>query len=57
MYLRIEKTNRDETTYNKFNIEAQIEGINDFTIPLEKVYHYGKFGKDTDDIFYIPRCS
>ena len=57
LYLRIEKTNRDETTYNKFNIEAQIEGINDFTIPLEKVYHYGKFGKDTDDIFYILKSA
>ena len=41
LYLRIEKTNRDETTYSKFNIEAKIEGINDFIIPLEKVYHYG----------------
>ena len=52
LYLRIDKTNSYEYTYNNFNIEAQITGINDFVIPLEKVYHYGKFGKDQDIIFY-----
>lgn len=52
LYLRIDKTNNYEYTYTNFNIEAQITGINDFVVPLEKVYHYGKFGKEQDDIFY-----
>ena len=52
LYLRIDKTNNYDDTYKNFNIEAQIAGINDFTIPLEKVYHYGKFGKTQDNIFY-----
>ena len=43
IYVRIEKMMEyEEKTFNKFSVEAQISGVNDGVIPVEKVYHYGR---------------
>ena len=43
LYIRIDKVGIfEETTYNKFQVEAQVSGVNDGVIPVEKVYHYGR---------------
>ena len=39
LYLKI-SPNFQEEIYEKFSIEAQIIGLNDGVIPVEKVYHY-----------------
>ena len=45
LYIRIDK-NEDgifaDKTFEKFSIEAQVSGVNDGVIPVEKVYHYGR---------------
>ena len=42
IYLRIDKYGDfKEKTFSKFKVEAQISGVNDGVIPVEKVYHYG----------------
>ena len=53
LYLRIDKKPYyKEETFDFFNVEADISGINDFIYPIEKIYHYGKLGADQDIIFY-----
>ncbi len=53
LYLRVEKSSSyQETNFSKFNIEAQVAGVNDKVIPVEKVYHYGKLGSEKS-AFYI----
>jgi len=53
LYVRIDKgLIYKEEVFSFFNVEAEISGINDFVSPVEKVYHYGKFGADQDIIFY-----
>ena len=43
IYVRIEKMMEyEEKVFNKFSVEAQISGVNDGVIPVEKVYHYGR---------------
>lgn len=50
LYIRIEK-NEDgqfaDKTFEKFSLEAQVSGVNDGVIPVEKVYHYGRV-RNTD---------
>ena len=43
LYIAVEKGPecRDEI-FTKFNIEAQVSGVNDGILPVEKVYHYGR---------------
>jgi len=43
LYIAVEKGPecRDDI-FNKFNIEAQVSGVNDGILPVEKVYHYGR---------------
>ena len=53
LYLRLEKTSYyEDITFNKFDIEARVAGINDHVVPAEKIYHYGKMGADQSCIFY-----
>ena len=43
LYIRIEKFGDfQEKTFEKFSVEAQVSGVNDGVIPVEKVYHYGR---------------
>ena len=43
LYIRIEKSGDfKEKTFEKFSLEAQVSGVNDGVIPVEKVYHYGR---------------
>ena len=43
LYIRIEKFGDfKEKTFEKFSVEAQVSGVNDGVIPVEKVYHYGR---------------
>ena len=43
LYIRVDKFGSfEETTFNKFSVEAQVSGVNDGVIPVEKVYHYGR---------------
>jgi len=43
LYIRIEKSGDfKEKTFEKFSVEAQVSGVNDGVIPVEKVYHYGR---------------
>ena len=43
LYVRIETMSEYEVKpFNKFSVEAQISGVNDGVIPVEKVYHYGR---------------
>ena len=53
LYVRLDKSMAyKQDVFSFFNIEAEISGINDFVPPVEKVYHYGKFGADQYFIFY-----
>ena len=53
LYLRLEKTSEDQAiTFNKFDIEARVAGINDHVVPVEEIYHYGKLGANQDSVFY-----
>lgn len=41
LYIKISKNyDSGEKIYEKFSIEAQVAGLNDGVIPVEKVYHY-----------------
>ena len=42
LYIRLEKEKNKEYKLDKFSIEAQVCGVNDGAIPVEKVYHYGR---------------
>jgi hypothetical protein len=43
LYVRVEKDGEfAESVFEKFNIEAQVSGVNDGVIPVEKIYHYGR---------------
>ena len=43
LYIRIEKSGEfDQKVFDKFSVEAQVSGVNDRVIPVEKVYHYGR---------------
>ena len=43
LYIRVEGFGDfKEKTFEKFSIEAQVSGVNDGVIPVEKVYHYGR---------------
>ena len=53
LYARIDKNPAyKEITFDFFNVEAEISGINDFVPPIEKVYHHGKMGADQDVVYY-----
>jgi hypothetical protein len=38
----IKATDFRDDMFDKFSIEAQVSGVNDAVIPVEKVYHYGR---------------
>ena len=43
LYIKINKYIYYQTkVFDKFSVEAQISGINDGVVPVEKVYHYGR---------------
>ena len=43
LYIRIEKYGEfEQKVFDKFSVEAQVSGVNDGVIPVEKVYHYGR---------------
>ena len=43
LYISVEKaTDFRDDMFDKFSIEAQVSGVNDGVIPVEKVYHYGR---------------
>ena len=43
LYIKIDKMGDfADKTFEKFSVEAQISGVNDGVIPVEKVYHYGR---------------
>lgn len=42
LYIRLEKEKNKDYKLEKFSIEAQVCGVNDGAIPVEKVYHYGR---------------
>ena len=43
IFIKIEKMGEfAEKTFDKFSVEAQLSGVNDGVIPVEKVYHYGR---------------
>ena len=43
LYISVEKgTEFKEKLFEKFSVEAQVSGVNDEVIPVEKVYHYGR---------------
>ena len=53
LYISVKKSDiYEESTFENFNIEAQVAGINDDVIPVEKIYHYGKLGEDQPNVFY-----
>ena len=41
IYIKVDKLAKFDV-YNKFSVEAQVSGINDGVIPVEKIYHYGR---------------
>ena len=58
LYLRLEKTSYyEDITFNKFDIEARVAGINDHVVPAEKIYHYGKLGANQENVFYKLKCD
>ena len=58
LYIRIEKLgNFADKTFQKFDIEAQISGVNDGVIPVEKVYHYGRLRNNNRQSYYRLRCD
>ena len=45
IYIRIDKEEEErfiDNTNGQFSIEAQVSGVNDGVIPVEKIYHYGR---------------
>ena len=42
IYIRIDKNEKADITFDKFTVEAQVSGVNDGVIPVEKIYHYGR---------------
>ena len=42
IYIRIDKNEKADLTFDKFAVEAQVSGVNDGVIPVEKIYHYGR---------------
>ena len=41
LYIRVERTySSEKKVYEKFSVEAQVAGLNDGVIPVEKIYHY-----------------
>ena len=52
IYIRIDKDEYGQfadKTFEKFSIEAQVSGVNDGVIPVEKVYHYGRVSNKTSE--------
>ena len=52
IYIRIDKDEFGQfayKTFEKFSIEAQVSGVNDGVIPVEKVYHYGRVSNKTSE--------
>ena len=53
LYIRIDKNgDLDEKIFRKFSIEAQIAEINDDSIQVENVYHYGRLKNDSINKIY-----
>jgi hypothetical protein len=43
LYIKIDKLgNFADKVFEKFSVEAQVSGVNDGVVPVEKVYHYGR---------------
>ena len=43
IFVKIDKLGDiDDNLFNKFSLEAQISGVNDGVVPVEKIYHYGR---------------
>ena len=52
IYIRIDKDEYGQfayKTFEKFSIEAEVSGVNDGVIPVEKVYHYGRVSNKTSE--------
>ena len=52
LYIRIEQNETVSKEYDKFTLEAQVSGVNDGVIPVEKVYHYGRVRNNQQSSFY-----
>ena len=52
LYIRIEQVDPASKVYDKFSLEAQVSGVNDGVIPVEKVYHYGRVRNSQQSSFY-----
>ena len=52
LYIRIEEADPGSKQYDKFSLEAQVSGINDGVIPVEKVYHYGRVRNNMQSSVY-----
>ena len=52
LYIRIEQVDPPSKVYDKFTLEAQVSGVNDGVIPVEKVYHYGRVRNTQQSSFY-----
>ena len=46
------ESEQETQLYNQFSVEAQISGVNDGVIPLEKIYHYGKVRNNGEKTIY-----
>ena len=58
LYIRVDKVgNFADKTFKKFDIEAQISGVNDGVVPVEKVYHYGRLRSNNRQSYYRLRCD
>ena len=42
IFIKVDKADDSEQQFNKFSLEAQVSGVNDGVVPVEKIYHYGR---------------
>ena len=53
VYIKVNKNaTQIEKKYEKFDIEAQVSGVNDGVMPVEKIYHYGRVGNNRWEYTY-----
>ena len=57
LYIRVEESNPGSRDYDKFALEAQVSGVNDGVIPVEKVYHYGRVRNNMQSSYYRLRAD
>ena len=48
LYISVDKSEElKDDLFSKFTVEAQVSGLNDGVIPVEKVYHYGRLQENS----------